>query len=323
MIAIQRRLLLAGSLSMLATGARAESYPSRPIQMIVPYSAGGPADTIARIIAKGAAEKIGQPILIANRGGAGGLVGAEAAAKSAPDGYTAAMLSSGQVGIALATRKSVPYDPLADFVPVIELVEDTVVLCVANNLPITTVTELTAYLKARPGKLNYSSAGVGSFTNMAMELFKSVTGTDIVHVPYKNASEGMMAILSGESSVAFSSPNAAKPFLKDGKLKVLGVASARRSPVLPEIATLGEQGIANLDAPIWHVLAVPKGTPAAAVDKLHDAYAAALKTVEVHDGLLNIGVEPVGAGPQAARALFQKDVERWHDVVKAAGIELQ
>jgi tripartite-type tricarboxylate transporter receptor subunit TctC len=133
----------------------------------------------------------------------------------------------------------------------------------------------------------------------------------------------MMAILSGESSLAFSSPNAAKPFLKDGKLKVLGVASARRSPVLPEIPTLGEQGVANLDAPIWHVLAVPKGTPAAVVNKLHDAYAAALKTVEVQGGLLGIGVEPVGGAPQAAAALFQKDVARWHDVVKAAGIELQ
>jgi tripartite-type tricarboxylate transporter receptor subunit TctC len=320
---MQRRIFLAGAASLLSSSASAESYPSRPIQMIVPYSAGGPADTIARIIAKGAAEKIGQPILIANRGGAGGLVGAEAAAKANPDGYTAAMLSSGQVGIALATRKSVPYDPIADFAPVIELVEDTVVLCVANALPVSTMKELIAALKAHPGKLNYSSAGVGSFTNMAMELFKSVTGVDVVHVPYKNASEGMMAILSGESSLAFSSPNAAKPFLKDGKLKVLGVASARRSPVLPDIPTLGEQGIANLDAPIWHVLAVPKATPAAVVDKLHSAYADALKTADVHDGLLNIGVEPVGAEPQAARALFEKDAKRWHEVVKAAGIELQ
>jgi tripartite-type tricarboxylate transporter receptor subunit TctC len=320
---MQRRIFLTGAASLLATSARAETYPSRPIQMIVPYSAGGPADTIARIIAKGAAEKIGQPILIANRGGAGGLVGAEAAAKANPDGYTAAMLSSGQVGIALATRKSVPYDPLADFVPVIELVEDTVVLCVANSLPVSTVTDLVATLKAHPGKLNYSSAGVGSFTNMAMELFKSVTGVDIVHVPYKNASEGMMAILSGDSSVAFASPHAAKPFLSEGKLKVLGVASARRSPVLPEIPTLAEQGIAHLDAPIWHVLALPKGTPTTVVDKLNDAYAAALKTAEVRDGLLGIGVEPVGAGPQAASALFRKDVERWRGVVKAAGIELQ
>ena len=289
----------------LATVAAAQDYPQRPIQVIVPYSAGGPSDAIARVISKSASEIIGQPILISNRGGAGGLLGADAGAKASPDGYTAVMLSPGQVGIALATRKTVPYDPVKDFVPVIQLVEDTLILCVSNGLPVSNMAGLIAYLKAHPGQLNYSSAGAGSMTNMAMELFKRSVGADIVHVPYKNSTEGMMAVLSGEVSLAFASPSGIKPFLEGRKLKPLAIASAHRSTVVPDVPTMAEMGLADLDAPLWYILAVPKGTPTAAIRKLHDAYAEALKTREVREGLATLGVEIVGAGPEAVGHLIQ------------------
>jgi tripartite-type tricarboxylate transporter receptor subunit TctC len=307
----------------LATVAAAQDYPQRPIQVIVPYSAGGPSDAIARVISKSASEIIGQPILISNRGGAGGLLGADAGAKASPDGYTAVMLSPGQVGIALATRKTVPYDPVKDFVPVIQLVEDTLILCVSNGLPVSNMAGLIAYLKAHPGQLNYSSAGAGSMTNMAMELFKRSVGTDIVHVPYKNSTEGMMAVLSGEVSLAFASPSGIKPFLEGGKLKPLAIASAHRSTVVPDVPTMAEMGFADLDAPLWYILAVPKGTPTAAIRKLHDAYAEALKTREVREGLATLGVEIVGAGPEAVGHLIQADIARWSGVAKSGDISLQ
>jgi tripartite-type tricarboxylate transporter receptor subunit TctC len=182
---------------------------------------------------------------------------------------------------------------------------------------------LIAYLKAHPGQLNYSSAGAGSMTNMAMELFKRSVGTDIVHVPYKNSTEGMMAVLSGEVSLAFASPSGIKPFLEGGKLKPLAIASAHRSTVVPDVPTMAEMGLADLDAPLWYILAVPKGTPTAAIRKLHDAYAEALKTREVREGLATLGVEIVGAGPEAVGHLIQADIARWSGVAKSGDISLQ
>lgn len=307
----------------LATIAAAQTYPQRPIQLIVPYSAGGPSDTIARVISKSASEIIGQPIIITNRGGAGGLLGADAGAKAAPDGYTAVMLSPGQVGIALATRKALPYDPTKDFVPVIQLVEDTLVLCVSNGLPVSNVKELIAYLKSHPGQLNYSSAGVGSMTNMAMELFKHSVGVDVVHVPYKNSTEGMMAVLSGDVALAFASPSGIKPFLDGKKLKPLAIASAHRSTVVPDVPTMMEMGLGNLDAPLWYIFALPKGSPEIAVRKLRDAYAEALKTREVQEGLASLGVDIVGAGPEVVEQLIKTDIARWRDVAKSSHITLQ
>ncbi len=307
----------------LATIAAAQTYPQRPIQLIVPYSAGGPSDTIARVISKSASEIIGQPIIITNRGGAGGLLGADAGAKAPADGYTVVMLSPGQVGIALATRKTLPYDPVKDFVPVIQLVEDTLVLCVSNGLPVSNVKELVAYLKSHPGQLNYSSAGVGSMTNMAMELFKHSVGVEIVHVPYKNSTEGMMAVLSGDVALAFASPSGIKPFLDGRKLKPLAIASAHRSTVVPDVPTMSEMGLGNLDAPLWYLLAVPKGSPEIAVRKLYDAYAEALKTREVREGLASLGVDIVGAGSEVVGHLIDSDIARWRDVAKSGHITLQ
>jgi tripartite-type tricarboxylate transporter receptor subunit TctC len=321
-IAKQWGLALTTLLCISVAAAAAEKYPERTIRVIVPYAAGGPSDTITRIISKNASEILGQAIIIENNGGAGGIIGANIAAKATPDGYTIGLLSPGQVGIAVATRKSVPYDPKADFVPIIELVDDTLILCVSNALKVADAKELVAYMKAHPGELNYSSASVGSLTHLVMELFKQTTGVDAVHVPYKNSSQAMLAVVTGEVNLAFGSPSGIMPFLSESKVKPLAIASARRSSVVPDIPTMAEMGFANLDSPLWYILAAPKGTPPDAIKALHDAYAAALKTPQVKERMASLGVDIVGAGPDVVEKLIDIDIARWKTIVKAANINL-
>lgn len=305
-------------------GARAEgAYPDRPIKLIVPYSAGGPSDIIARVISQKAGEIIGQSIVIDNRGGAGGTIGTNAGAKSPPNGYTAVMVSPGQVGIAVATQPSLSYDPQTDLIPVIELVEDTLVLAVSNDLPVKNVKELIAYMKAHPGKLNYSSASVGSITHLTMELFKQNFGVQATHIPFKGSSESMMAVVTNEVSMGFASPSGMKPLLDEHKLRALAIASARRSSVTPDVPTMAEMGFPNMDSPLWYVLAVPKGTPPEVVKKLHDAYAAALKSPSVLDRLKDLGVEPSGADSEQAAQLMNADIQRWKSLVRTANIKLE
>lgn len=301
----------------------AKDYPANPIKLIVPYSVGGPSDLIARIISQKASELIGAPIVVDNRGGAGGVIGTTVGAKSAPDGYTVVMVSPGQVGIAVATQANLPYNPQTDLVPVIELVEDTLILAASNKLPVNNVRELIAYMKAHPGELNYSSASVGSLTHMVMELFKQTFGVDAVHIPFKGSSESMMAVVTGEVGIGFASPSGMKQLLQEGKLRALAVASERRTSVMPEVPTMAEMGFKNLDSPLWYSLAVPKGTPAVAIDKLHDAYAAALKDPAIQERLKGLGVEPIGASPEIAAKLMAADIARWKGLVKAANLKLE
>jgi tripartite-type tricarboxylate transporter receptor subunit TctC len=315
-------LALTSLFCLSVVAAAAEKYPDRPIHVIVPYAAGGPSDTITRIISRSASEILGQPIIIENNGGAGGIIGASIAARATPDGYTIGLLSPGQVGIAVATRTSVPYDPKADFVPIIELVDDTLILCVSNSLKVSNVKELVSYMKAHPGELNYSSASVGSMTHMVMELFKQTVGVDAVHVPYKNSSQATLAVVTGEVSLAFASPSGIMPFLSESKVKPLAIASARRSSVVPEIPTMAEMGFPNLDSPLWYILAAPKGIPPAAIKALYEAYAAALKTPLVKERMASLGVDIVGAGPDVGEKLIDTDINRWKTIVKAANIKL-
>lgn len=320
-----RKAFFLAVLALLASiGAWADSaYPDRPIKLIVPYSAGGPSDIIARVISQKAGEIIGQPIIIDNRGGAGGTIGTSAAVKSPANGYTAVMVSPGQVGIAVATQqRTLNYDPMTDLVPVIELVEDTLILAVSNKLPVSNVKELIAYMKANPGKLNYSSASVGSLTHLVMELFKQTFGVEATHIPFKGSSESMMAVVTNEVGMGFASPSGMKPLLKEGKLRALAIASARRSSVMPDVPTMSEMGFQNLDSPLWYVLAVPKDTPPAAVKKLHDAYLAALQSPDVRNRLKDLGVEPMGADATAAAKLMDTDIQRWKSLVQAANIKL-
>jgi tripartite-type tricarboxylate transporter receptor subunit TctC len=321
-IATRWGLALTALLWFSTAANAAEKYPDRPIHLIVPYAAGGPSDTITRIISKSASEILGQPIIIENNGGAGGIIGANTVARATPDGYTIGLLSPGQVGIAVATRSSVPYDPKADFVPVIELVEDTLILCVSNALKVSDVRELVSYMKAHPGELNYSSASVGSMTHMVMELFKQTVGVDAVHVPYKNASQATLAVITGEVSLAFSSPSGIMPFLSESKVKPLAIASAHRSSVVSAIPTMAEMGFQNLDSPLWYILAAPKGTPPESIEALYEAYAAALQTPQVKERMTSLGVDIVGAGPDVVEKLIDTDIARWKTIVKAANIKL-
>ena len=301
----------------------AKDYPTGPIKLIVPYSVGGPSDIIARIISQKASEVIGAPIIVDNRGGAGGVIGTTVGVKAAPDGYTAVMVSPGQIGIAVATQPALPYDPQTDLIPVVELVEDTLILAVNNKLPVNNVRELIAYMKAHPGELNYSSASVGSMTHMVMELFSETFGVKAVHIPFKGSSESMMAVVTGEVGLGFASPSGMKQLLQEGKLRALAVASDRRSTVMPDVPTMSEMGFKNLDSPLWYVLAVPKATPPDVVNKLHDAYAAALNDAGIRERLKGLGVEAMGAPAAHAAKLMSADIQRWKGLVKSANLKLQ
>lgn len=320
-ILFQALLTTCSALTCLGAIA-ADDYPDRPIRLIVPYSAGGPSDIIARVISQRAGEIIGQSIVIDNRGGAGGTIGTSVAAKSPSNGYTAVMVSPGQVGIAVATQPSLGYNPQIDLIPVIELVQDTLILAVSNELPVNNVKELIAYMKAHPGKLNYSSASVGSMTHLVMELFKQTFGVEATHIPFKGSSESMMAVMTNQVSLGFASPSGMKPLLQEGKLKALAIASAQRSSVMPDVPTMAEMGFQNLDSPLWYVLAVPKGTPPETTKKLHDAYLAALQTPSVRTRLKDLGVEPAGTDAQQAAKLMSADIQRWKSLVQTARIKL-
>ena len=312
------------SLLLLSTvQAHAQQFPSRAIRMIVPYAAGGPYDAIVRVVSEKAGTALGQPIIIDNRGGAGGVLGADLAAKSPGDGYTLVTISPGQTGIAAATNAAMPYDPQKDLVPVIAMVEDRLILIGGKTIPAKNVGELIAYLKTRPGQVNYSSAGNGSMSHLVMELFKQTYGVDVVHIPYRGTAPALMALIKDEVGLQFASPSGVKAFIDEGKVVPFIAASAARSAILPDVPTMSELGFANLDSPLWYVVAAPRGTPPEVIIKLFEAYATALRSPEVRERMAKLGVEIVAAPPETAAKIIDADIERWGRIVRAANIKLE
>ena len=301
-----------------ALSAAAHVYPERPLRFVIPFPPGGGADNLARLVAIPAGEKLGQQIVIDNRAGAGGNIAAEVVAKAAPDGYT---LLQANVAHAISTSlySKLPYDLLKDFIAVTQLASVPFVLAVNPATGAQSVKELIALAKSKPGQLNYASSGAGGPSHLAMELFKSMAGAEIRHIPYKGAVPAATDLLAGRVDTSFFTVSAVLPYTSGGRLKALGLASARRSPLVPDLPTVGEAGLPGFEATTWFGVMVPRGTPAPVVGRLHTTFVAALNTPGVRERLSNQGFDVVGSSPAEFAGYVKSEIPKWAKVVKASG----
>jgi len=305
---------------VVAMPSAAQDYPSRPVKIVVSYAPGGSNDVVARVIAPELQKELGQSFVVENRAGASGTIGADMVAKSPPDGYTLFM-GAGAHALAPSLFKKLPYDLVKDFAPVSLAATSAYVLVVNPAVPANTLPELIALLKAKPGQLNYASAGKGTPLHLAAELFKSKTGTDIVHVPYGGDTPALNDLLAGNVQLSFMSVASTAPQIRAGKLRALAVTSARRSAALPDLPTLHELGIDGYDVGTWWGLLAPAGTPDAIVDKLNAAMRKAVTQREVKERFAPLGLDPRSDSPAAFAAFIKAEVARYADIAKIAGIE--
>ncbi|HSV21279.1 MAG TPA: tripartite tricarboxylate transporter substrate binding protein [Casimicrobiaceae bacterium] len=310
-------------LACLAFGARAADYPSRPIHLIVPFAAGGGNDTVARLVGQGLTAELGQPVVIDNRPGAGGVVGAEAAAHAAPDGYTLFLGGVGSHAINPSLHEHLGYDPVKDFTPISLIASAPLVLVVHPSVPATSVHELVALAKAKPGALNYASNGNGSSSHLAAAMFASMTGVDLVHVPYKGLAPALGDLLSGQVQLMFSSVVAILPHVKAGKLRALAVSSKERLSLLPDLPTVSEAGVPNYQTSSWYGILAPAGTPPDAVARLNAAIVKVVAQPHVRQALAQEGADPVGSTPAAFGAFIQSERERLGEVIRTAKVPMQ
>ena len=315
------RLTFALLLLIAMGAAAAQSYPTHPVRMIVPYAAGGASDVTARIVAAGLSERLKQQIVVENRTGAGGAIGAEAAAKAAPDGYTLLLGSASEI-VMLPVVARIPFDPVRDFAPVAMVSDIALVLAVHPSLAAQSVQELIALAKSKPGAINYGSAGIGATSHLAMAMFNAMTGTQMVHVPYKGSVPATADLVAGHLQVGTPTLPAALPYVKGGQLRVLAVTSARRWPTLPEVPTLAESGVPGYEMTLWTGLMAPAGTPQDIVTRLHRETVEVLATPQVKEAIGRQGGEINTGGPAEFGALIRSDLAKWQRVVKQAGIKV-
>ena len=315
--------LAAVSATAIAQGALEAGFPSRPIRMIAPSSAGGPVDVMARVVAQGLTEVLGQQVVVDNRAGAAGLIGAELVATAIPDGYTIMFGFSGPLVIVPHLGGKTPYNTLRDFAPVSFAIQGPYILLVRPSLPVSSVKDLIALAKQQPGKLNYASGGNGTGIHLAGELFKMTAGANIVHVPYKGAGPGMTALLANEVDMMFNGLAPAIPHVKSGKLKGLAVGGTKRSTLLPDLPTVAEASGLDFNTTGWYGILAPAKTPRAIVMKLHAATVKALATPAVRDTLARQGVEIVGSTPEEFAKLIRDEWSKWEKVIRTAGLKGQ
>ena len=319
---MNRRALLCLCALLAPGGASAEDYPSKSIRLIVPFAAGGAVGAVARVLSTPLAASLGQTIVIDNRGGAGGIIGMDAVAKSPPDGYTLLLVHSGLTYMPGLYRK-LPFDPLRDFEGVVTAVSGSHALAVSAASPFRTVAELIAYAKANPGKLSYGSAGIGSTLHLAAEFFKRAAGVDILHVPYKGAAQATTDLVGGQVQMMFGPLVAIMPLAEAGTIRALAVTSAKRSALAPNVPTMIESGIAGFEIGTWYGLAAPAGTPKPAIERLNAETNRALKSPEVIEQFRLQGYEPLGGTSDEMNAQIKADVVRWTTIIRDAGIQPQ
>lgn len=319
-----KSLLVIGLCVMAAAGASAADYPDRPVHVIVAFPPGGGTDGAARLVNDKVAAALGQPLVIENRAGAGGLIGAQAAARSVPDGYTLFFGTGAELMISPITRKNAPYDVLRDFTPISEVGSVSFVLVVPATSPINSVKELIERSKTgtRAGGLNFSSFGVGSTNHLIGEMFKAATGVQATHVAYKGSQDAILALISGQVDYAFETISTALPQIKAGKLKALATPSPQRMKDLPDVPTLVESGYKDLIAEGWMGVLGPAGLPPPIVDRVNAAVVGALRDRDIVDQFAARGVKVVGGTSEQFRSMLRSEASRWRKVVDAAGISL-
>jgi len=302
----------------IAFPGAAQNYPSRPVRLIVGFAPGGGVDINARMLAPKLSEYLGQQVVVENVPGAGTNIANERVARAAPDGHTL-LINTAAVAINMSLYRNLPFDTLRDFAPVSVFSQSPNVLVVNAKLPAQNVKELVAMARSSPGKLNYSSAGVGTTQHLAAELFKLRTGTFIVHIPYKGTAPSMTALIAGEVDLSFANIPSIQGHLKSGRLRALAATAARRDPQLPEVPTMKEAGVAGVEVVVWYGVLAPAGTPRGIVQKLSEGIQRATRDADVRKRMLEQGAEPVGSTPEEFSKLLREEVARWAEVVKISG----
>jgi tripartite-type tricarboxylate transporter receptor subunit TctC len=305
----------------LAQPASAQAFPTRPVRMLVGFTPGGTTDVIARIVAQKMSEQLGRAVVIDNRPGAGANIAAELAAKSAPDGYTTLCVNPG-LAISASAYAKLAYNALRDLAPVARIADSTHLLIVHPSLPVKSVKELIALAKAKPGQLNFSSAGLGNADHFAGELFKTGAGIDIVHVPYKGGAQAAQDTVSGQVSMYFSGILVGLPLANAGRVRALAVATKTRSPIAPDIPTIAESGLPDYEMSLWNALFAPAGTPRDVITRLNAEVRKALEAPDVRERLLGAGAVPTAGTPEDLGSYFKHEVARFAKVVQAIGLKL-
>jgi tripartite-type tricarboxylate transporter receptor subunit TctC len=308
----------------IATGAfgQAPPYPSKPIRFIAPFPPGGSADTIGRLLAEALAKRLGQPVLVENRPGAGGNIGVDLVAKSPPDGYTIGIGAAGALVINQSLMGKLPYDPLKDLAPVSKLADIPIVLAAAAATPAASVGEVIAVAKAKPGVLSFASAGNGTAMHLSGELFKLMAGVDIVHIPYKGSGPATTDLVAGQVPLAFVDLASALPQIRAGRIRGLGVASGKRTITAPDLPTIAESGVPGYDAVGWFGVIAPAGTPREVVARLNAEIVRAMALAEVRERALAVGAEPSTTTPEEFAAFIAAEIPKWERVVKASGAKV-
>jgi tripartite-type tricarboxylate transporter receptor subunit TctC len=318
-----RGLLVAMCLGVVVTAGVAQPYPSRPVRMIIPFASGGGSDTVGRVISQALSASLGQGFVVENRTGAGGAIGADAVAKSAPDGYTLLLGSTSEIVHLVNVSTKVPYNPQKDFAPVSLVGSVPMALTVNAAVPAQSVQELVKLAKTQPGKLSFGSGGAGTTTHLAVELFAATMGIRMTHVPYKGSGAIVPDLLNGNLQLGMPLLPAILPQAGSGKVRILAVSTAKRAPSLPNVPTLQEAGVKNYDTTLWTGILAPAGTPHDVITKLNAEVAAALAKAEVKDALAKQGAEPIPSTPEQFAAAIRSELQTMAKLVRDAGIKVE
>lgn len=316
------RFALLGCLAMAGGAAAQEGFPTRPVTLVVPFPAGGSTDLVARVVAEKMSQELGQQVIVENKGGAGGNLGSASVAKADPDGYTILMGTVATHALNPAIYKKMPYDAVTDFAPISLLVTVPNVLVVNNDLPVQNVQELIALLKAEPGKYSYASSGNGTPLHLSGELFKTMAGVDMVHIPYKGAGPALTDLLGGHVQIMFDNLPSSTGYIKEGRLRGLGVTTAERAASMPDLPTIAESGLPGYETYTWNALFAPAGTPPAVVERLNAAAVAALADPAVTTKLQGFGATVVASTPAALGEHVKAELAKWAPVVEASGAQI-
>ena len=312
----------AAAASLPGLGAAQENWPAKPIRLVIPFPPGGATDILGRMVAQELSKALGVSVVADNRAGAGGNIGAEAVAKAAPDGYTLLMCTIGTQSINQSLYPKLGFDPIRDHVPVTLVATVPNALVVNPNVPAKTVKELIALAKSRPGRLNYGSSGNGSSVHLSGELFKSMTGTFMTHIPYRGSAPAVADLIAGQLDLMFDNLPSVISHIKAGKLRALAVTSPRRSPSMPDLPTIAEAGVPGYDATSWFGVVAPAGTPQPIVNRIQQVIAKSLATPEIREKLLTLGAEGVGNTPEVFGQFIRAEAEKWAKVIKVSGAKV-